>query len=534
MNLSQLLAKYSEFNEVNDDLFVYLDRLLENAFEIHKRTKVATAELRKLELQLTTRKQPGKSASPASSPVKKRKIRSTESSFSARKENVSAVVEDSHIFPCKSDPESSVGGWSVLEQNIIDPEESFFASSQSPHKKEALSVSSETARNNASNRVSSPVVAVKISPPQSKGKWEGSLLRKSMLGSSVTSVSSVDEIKASPAASSSPTVAGSKWASKKFPIDNTAAPKHEHTPISVKRFFSLCESPHRLRQTKLSFTETSVNRAIKKTVVSKKPIEDDSWMVDFVVPTPPSTEHKGKLARSWRNKKQSTMLPKADHSATVNKCALNLAADAITAKRASSHEVGLTDVDRTFYAGADGESKQLAASSLKTKIKPEPPSQLEHNTVTSDFSKPNKKDARLPNGVSNKDISDVVLVQPSSQESIISLRDSPAPDGDMASLKEQHGQHNQTFETAPNNSKTDIWDDPVNEVAPLQRSKSDQSSDDDALCVDCKKMFKFHKNRGRSDETIRFKLPKNCRSCRMFQLHHTPPDFWNPDFLPSQ
>ncbi|ETN64020.1 Papilin [Anopheles darlingi] len=536
MNLCQLLSKYSEFKEVNDDLFVYLDRLLENAFEIHNRTKVVTAELQRLELQLTARKQSGKVSSPASSPVKKRKIRSTESSFCARKENVSAV-DDSHIFPYKSDPESSVCGSSVLEQNIIaDSEESFFACSQSPHKKEALSVSSEASRNNVSNRVKSPVVAVKISPPQGKGKWEGNLLRKSVL-SSVAGASSLDEI--GPAASSSPTMASSKWTSKKFPIDKTIAPKQEHTPVSVKRFFSLCESPNRLRQTKLAFTESSANHASTKKEVSEKPIEDDSWMIDFVVPTPPSTGHKNKSTRNWKNRKQSTMVTKEDNSATVNKCGLSLTGDAIKAKAANISECrredDLADIDRTFCAGAESNSKQ-SSSNVTTKIKQEPPSQVAQTTGSSDSRKPNN-DNLLPNAISNEaDISEIELVQPSSQESIISVKDSQPSNDNLAALKEQHGLHNQTSEiscTAPNNFKTGIWDNPPKEVAQLKRSKSEQPSSD-PLCVDCKKLFKFHVNCGRPVETVRSKLPKNCRSCRMLQLHHTPPDFWNPDFLPSQ
>ncbi|XP_035789640.1 uncharacterized protein LOC118465457 [Anopheles albimanus] len=528
MNLTQLLSKYSEFKEVNVDLFVYLDRLLENAFEIHKRTTAAEAELRKFERQLTVWKQPGKASSPASSPVKKRKIRSTESSFSVRKENVSAV-DDSHIFPCKSDPESSVCGSSVLEQNILDSEESFFASTQSPQKREVLAVSSEASRNNASNRVSSPAVAVRISPPQSKGKWEGNLLRKSILGCSVATASAADEIGSSPAASSSPTIAGSKWASKKIAIDK--APKQEHTPVGVKRFFSLCESPNRLRQTKLAFTEAATNRAITKTVTPKKPIDDDSWMVDFVVPTPPSTGHKSKSIRNWKNKKQSTMVTKEDLSGTANKCAISLPGDATEANATSSRADGLSDIDRTFCAGAESNSRQ-PVSALTTKIKQEPPSQVAPITAFSESTKPNK-DAPLSDVVSNEDISAIVLVHPSSQESIISLRDSQSSNDDMAALKEQHRQHNQTSETAPNNSKTDSWDNAPKEVAHLRRSRSEQPSGD-LLCVDCKSLFNFHKTCGKPVETIRLKLPKNCRSCRMFQLHHTPPDFWNPDFLPSQ
>uniref|UniRef100_A0A2M4ARR0 Papilin n=2 Tax=Anopheles triannulatus TaxID=58253 RepID=A0A2M4ARR0_9DIPT len=530
MNLCQLLSKYSEFKEVHDDLFVYLDRLLENAFEIHKRTKVAVAELRELERQLTARKQSGKASSPASSPVKKRKIRSTEFSFCALKENVSAV-DDSRIFPCKSDPESSVCGSSVLEQNILDSEESFFALSQSPHKKEALSVSSEPSRNNVSNRVLSPVVAVKISPPKGKGKWEGNLLRKSMLGSSVAS--SGNEIGTSPAASSSPAVADSKWTSKKLHIDKTIVHKHDHTPVSVKRFFSLCESPNRLRQTKLAFSESYANHAITKTAVSKKPIEDDSWMHDFVVPTPPSTGPKGKLARSWKNKKQSTMVAKEENTATANKCAVSLVGThAIQAKAASSCEEGLADNDRTFCAGAESNSKQ-PSSVLTTNIKQEPPSQVAQTTASSDSSKPNKN-VPLPNVVSNEaDITGVVLVPPSSQESIISLRDSQPSNDDLAAVKEQHEPTNPISETAPDSLQTGIWNTAPKEVSHLRRSRSERPSGD-LLCVDCKKMLKFHVNSGRPVDAVRTKLPKNCRSCRMFQQHHTPPDFWNPDFLPSQ
>ncbi|XP_058065031.1 uncharacterized protein LOC131214714 [Anopheles bellator] len=145
-NLCDLVLKYESFSNVDDDLFAYIDRILENAWEIHQRHDRATIELQKLEQQLPVQRERQaiwlEQANITVSPIRKRKRRSIDALLSARKENVSAV-DDSTFFPNKSDPEASLVATPVLEQNIIDSEESFFALSQSPSKREPLSSKNE-------------------------------------------------------------------------------------------------------------------------------------------------------------------------------------------------------------------------------------------------------------------------------------------------------------------------------------------------------------------------------------------------------
>uniref|UniRef100_A0A182PNY2 Uncharacterized protein n=1 Tax=Anopheles epiroticus TaxID=199890 RepID=A0A182PNY2_9DIPT len=129
VNLCTLLLKYDNFSQVEDDIFIYIDRVLEIAFEIHKKQQAAKRELESFENQLAEKQKQLERYEPrvSRSPVKKRKVHSLDSPFSAHKENVS-ILEDSTIFPYKSDSDVSA----KLEQNILDSEEPLFALTQSP------------------------------------------------------------------------------------------------------------------------------------------------------------------------------------------------------------------------------------------------------------------------------------------------------------------------------------------------------------------------------------------------------------------
>ncbi|EAA13190.3 AGAP004803-PA [Anopheles gambiae str. PEST] len=129
VNLCNLLLKYDHFSKVEDDIFIYIDRVLENASEIYVRQQKAKRELECLEDQLAEKqKQSNRCVLPVPrSPVKRRKVQSLDSPLSAQKENVS-ILEDSTIFPNKSDSDVSA----KLELNILDSEEPFFALTQSP------------------------------------------------------------------------------------------------------------------------------------------------------------------------------------------------------------------------------------------------------------------------------------------------------------------------------------------------------------------------------------------------------------------
>ncbi|XP_058055352.1 uncharacterized protein LOC131206701 [Anopheles bellator] len=522
-NLCDLVLKYKSFSNVDDDLFAYIDRILENAWEIHQRHDRATIELQKLEQQLPVQRERQaiwlEQANITVSPVRKRKRRSIDASLSARKENVSAV-DDSTFFPNKSDPEASLVATSVLEQNIIDSEESFFALSQSPSKREPLSSKNE------------------CFPDRSPAKHlyerkNGSILRESKLDARVAVRKTIDEKSPQLAATTSATTTGSKWTVKKD--DKAIVSKLEQSSTTVKSLRSPLHGRSRLRQTKLVFLEHS-NQGVRAKNGGKE-TEEEVSMNDFIVPTPPSSAHKSKCVRSFRMKKESAsngMQPisrsnsKIDRS-TTDKCFNDT-------RKTSTHTCG-DDIDRTFCAGIESCSDFQAQ-----KIKQEPPTQ------------PNNKPCvfRTIENVSHawncaaeekNDTSDIILVPPPSQESVVCVMESQASKKDLliAALKEERSRRIEDTGSRPLDIATDFndkWKEPeaatTKTGTPMKNSTPVQASAAKQLCIDCKKLFQFHMTSGKSAETVLSKLPRNCRSCRMAQLHNTPPDFWHPDFLPTQ
>ncbi|KFB46939.1 AGAP004803-PA-like protein [Anopheles sinensis] len=210
VNLCNLLVKYSHFSKVDDDVFVYIDRILESAYEIYNKQQKAKSEIDYLNKQLEEKRHRMveiAERSPSKASAKKRKVRSVDSSFTELKENVS-MLEDSHIFPYKSDPETSTAAASILEQNIIDSEESFFALTQSPPRKDmpACINSSESeqpaqqAINTCSTNVSKP---------------SGNILRPSRLSNESPSPNPALRMEPKSSGSSTPKAASGKWTAKK-------------------------------------------------------------------------------------------------------------------------------------------------------------------------------------------------------------------------------------------------------------------------------------------------------------------------------
>ncbi|XP_052861080.1 uncharacterized protein LOC128268104 [Anopheles cruzii] len=522
-NLCDLVLKYKPFSNVDDDLFAYIDRILENAWEIHQRHERAMIGLEKLEQQLRVRTERQairfEQGNITISPVKKRKRRSIDAPLSARKENVFAV-DDSTFFPNKSDPEASLVATSVLEQNIIDSEESFFALSQSPPKREPLS------SKNACFSDRSPAKHL------FEGKWNRRILRESKLDPSISARKSIDEKSPQRAAMTSASTSGTKWTVKK---DDTAiVSKLEQGSTTGKSFRSPLHGRSRLRQTKLVFPEHSNQRVRSKK--DGKATEEEASLSDFVVPTPPVSAHKSKCMRSIRMK-ESTSNGMQSISRSKSKNDRPITDKCFNDTEKTSIQTCGDDIDRTFCAGIEGFSDFQAQ-----KIKQESTTRPNHKPCLFKSIKNVSHEWNCPAEEKN-DTSDVILVQPPSQESVVCVMESQASKKDLliAALKEERSKRIEDTGSRPLDIATDVndkWKEPeattTKAVTPVKDSTSEKALATKKLCIDCKKFFQFHMTSGKSAETVLSKLPRNCRSCRMAQLHSTPPDFWHPDFLPTQ
>ncbi|XP_058120332.1 uncharacterized protein LOC131291382 [Anopheles ziemanni] len=518
VNLCNLLVKYSHFSKVDDDVFVYIDRILENAYEIHNKQHKAKIEIDYLNKQLEEKRHRTAEIaerSPSKALAKKRKVRSVDASYSELKENIS-VLEDSRIIAYKSDPETSTTAASILEQNIIDSEESFFALTQSPPRKDLpeclnTSASEQTAQqamNTCSTNVSKPL---------------GNILRASRLSNEFPSPDPALRMEQKSTGSSTPKGASGKWTSKKQNVTK-GTPKTEQTPVTLKRFHSLLEG-NRLRQTKLYFADPE-KPSVKKTVAELS-TSDETLMNDFVIPTPPSASNRSKFLRSLRMKKQSTLIEgAAGQDRPVQRSNTMVNESKMKGGNPQTANDDDYDIDQTFCSGAE--------------IKKEPMTQPKSAKLKHPMAK--REDIAIQSTDINyvdEDSPGVVIVPPK-EETIISIAESQPPENGlfMGTLHDVRAKWKDADAFGQSIITAKIKRDKKGMLPTLGATVQPQCATfgriPQGLCSECSKLYHFHTSCGVSDDTARSKLPRGCRSCRLAQLHSTPPGFWDPDFLPTQ
>ncbi|XP_053665803.1 uncharacterized protein LOC128714947 [Anopheles marshallii] len=528
VNLCSLLLKYNNFSKVEDDIFLYIDRILENAFEIHKKHAEANKQLAALDEQIADKQKylPNICVNlhNSQSPIKKRKVQSLDSSLSACKENVS-ILEDSTFFPHKSDSDVS----SKLEQNIIDSDEPFFALTQTPPSPAPPVRDALSPQNHLSAKLSTARTKLLFGDEIKSPK---KIIRESKFGNRLYAAEASPGFGVKPSGPSTvtPTSTG-KWTGKKGKLEDNSSV--EHTPTGLKRFHSLNDGNQRFRQAKLNFprqNKHSPGNELDQTV-------NDTLFSDFVVPTPPSVANKSKMLRSLRMRKQSSMISKGQNVRSAAKASSLATASTTTSddcKRDLSQE---EDINQTYCSGV--ESIHHITTDLSVKIKQEPKSQQGKQRPAikrTDFAMNQQR-------ISNEDSesNEIILVRTPSQQSIITVVESQ--------------QENDEFITELHNEQAKRMREPAGKGMNSVLSNNIQRTNHDfgggpsggnnhqynrsfeqlraALCNDCMKLYKFHTARGISNDAALSKLTRNCRGCRMAQLHHTPPGFWDPDFLPT-
>uniref|UniRef100_A0A182WCQ5 Uncharacterized protein n=1 Tax=Anopheles minimus TaxID=112268 RepID=A0A182WCQ5_9DIPT len=535
VNLCSLLLKYNNFSQVEDDIFLYIDRILENAFEIHKKQTEANKELASLEALIAEKQkclQASVSTRGSRTPVKKRKVQSLDSSRSACKENAS-ILEDSSFFPHKSDSDVS----SMFDQNIIDSDEPFFALTQTPPPpvrpvRQALSPRNEP----SSNKPSTEVRAVKLLFGD-EIKSPKKIIRESRFVKRLTAVESSPGIEKKPTVLSTvPPTSNGKWTGKKSK-GNIESPKSaEHTPTGLKRFHSLTDSNQRFRQAKLNFPRQN------KRSPGHEPeqVVNDTLFSDFVVPTPPSVASKSKFLKSLRMKKQSTMISKGQSEKSAAKETYSTAASSTAngeCNQAHHDDEDEDDINQTYCSGI--ESINRIVKDLSVKVKQEPDSQL--NNKRNAIKRHDHVANQQWNSRDDSETNEVIFVGPPSQQSIVTVVESQNENDKF--ISELHNEQAKRVKAETGLGISSIPSNNVQRTNHEYRAPSGGAINHpynrnmeylgEGLCNDCMKLFKFHTTRGVSNDAARTKLPRNCRSCRMAQLHHTPPGFWDPDFLPT-
>lgn len=520
VNLCNLLVKYSHFSKVDDDVFVYIDHILQNAYEIHSKQNEARSEIEYLNQQLEEKRHRMveiAERSPTKASAKKRKIRSVDASLSELKENVS-IMEDSRIFPYKSDPETSTAGASILEQNIIDSEESFFALTQSPPRKDLPAGINSSGVSEQSAQQATNTCSANVSKPL------GNILRASRLSNESSSPDPALRMEPKSTGSSTPKAVSGKWTSKKQ-NGTKGTPKAEQTPVTLKRFHSLLEG-NRLRQTKLNFADPE-KPPVKKTV-PELTTNDETLMNDFVIPTPPSASNRSKFLRSLRMKKQSTLIEgAADRDRSVQKSCTMVNENKAKSDNPQTANDDDYDIDQTFCPGAEIKKEPLT--------QPKPPQPQPHPMDK-------REDIAIQttdDPYADEDSPGVIIVPPK-EETIISIAESQPPGNglcrgtlhDVRAKWKDADAFGQSIITAK--IKRDKKGILPTLGATVQPQYATFGRTPQGLCSECSKLYHFHTSCGVSDDMALSKLPRGCRSCRLAQLHSTPPGFWDPDFIPTQ
>ncbi|XP_055625554.1 uncharacterized protein LOC129768139 isoform X2 [Toxorhynchites rutilus septentrionalis] len=269
------------------------------------------------------------------------------------------------------------------------------------------------------------------------------------------------------------------------------------TPTNVKHESTLLNKT-RLRQTKLRFPDDTSKRATD---------DDETFCSDFVVPSPTSFSGS-RFLKSVKKKEQSSLVADNTHSERVE-------------TELTKPDEDDFDIDQTYFSEAE---KVMNPSRPKT----EPLSQSKSKTFVKESVL--EKETQQP----DLDTSSVLLVKRPSQEEIISIEETQPDNNDlfMAAIKEEHRKEQQARQSVLNIMGPPRA--PMKLEFPFKRDKSPARKPTERRCTECTKHYQFLLNRGMAPDAIQYKLPRNCRECRIAQLHETPPGFWNPGFSPTQ
>nr|XP_029720902.1 transcriptional regulator ATRX homolog [Aedes albopictus] len=475
---------------------------------------------------------------PSPSPHKRRKAQSFDSPSSV------TVVQKEETPRNRSNPEVS---GSALDQNIDnlpDTEDSFFALTQSPSRREPLSPVKAPEENVPKTPPKRDPVRVELFGGQEEGKPAGGdkKKRKSMLSLSRFSSSFETSPETSkqaallplrqklttPKPKSSeqenvvpPPVAG-KWTAKKTTpgsvgrMDST----FRKTPTGSSKKGGSLLNRTRMRQTKLKFQDC-MNKSFADD-------DDETYFDEFVVPSPTSaTAFSGsRFLKSAKKKEQSTLIapPKSKTKDTPGDEDF--------------------DIDQTYFSEAEKDLTRLkTAAPSASRIKVEPLTQKKSPPKCAEPSPVLAKDTQDPDSTSS-----VIFVKPPSQDEIITIEETQPKKEDlfMKAIREERRKED--------NSRLSVLN--VMGPPPKREVKKEEifaaKSDFNVLrkptmkvplvpaiaeprrCFDCTRQFKFLLNCGQPADVARNKLPMHCRECRLAQLHDTPPGFWNPEFTPTQ
>ncbi|XP_001660841.2 muscle M-line assembly protein unc-89 [Aedes aegypti] len=463
------------------------------------------------------------------SPHKRRKAQSFDSPSSA------TVIRKKETPRNRSNPEVSA---SILDQNIDfpDTEDSFFALTQSPSRREPLSpvkIQLENVPKTPPKKDPVRVDECKVAGSDKK-KAKKSILSLSRFSSSFeTSPETSKQAAMLPMRQklATPKPKGQeqenlmppvgKWTAKKTTPGSSGGKMDismRKTPTSSSKKDGSLLNRTRMRQTKLKFPDC-MNKSFAD--------DDETYFEEFVVPSPTSTTALSgtRFLKSAKKKEQSTLI----------------APPKFKARDTPGDED--FDIDQTYFSEAEkglSRSKQFAHP-----VQPAPRIKLEPFTQKKSPSKSSKPSPVLAKDSQDSDTSSVLYVKPPSQDEIITIEETQPNKTDlfMKAIREERRKEDDARKSVLNvmgPSKRDIKKEelipPRSDFNLLRKPllKMPPAVPNERRCSDCTRQFQHLLNCGHSTDVARSKLPQNCRECRLAQLHETPPGFWNPEFTPTQ
>lgn len=258
--------------------------------------------------------------------------------------------------------------------------------------------------------------------------------------------------------------------------------------------------------------------------------EDETYFDDFVVPSPTSATllSATRFLKSAKKKEQSSLI--AGHH--VTKPATKKKSESPTTKKREIPDKDDEDfdIDQTYFSEAE---KDLTRSKpfVHPRVKAEPLTQPKSkSSILASESQP------------DQDTSSVLFVKPVSQDEVITIEETQPSKKDlfMDAIREERRKEEGTRLSVLNVMgpvKRDVKQEslfPVKSDLTMLKKPTPLTIPNARRCTECTKQYQFLLNCGLPPEVVRSKLPRNCRGCRLEQLHETPPSFWNPEFSPTQ
>ncbi|XP_065090081.1 uncharacterized protein LOC135711226 [Ochlerotatus camptorhynchus] len=541
-----LIEKYEEHRKVHQKFLRLFNNIIETALCMQPLVSDVNTGYDDILKLLKTQSKPEPTSTPPAPPHKRRKAHSFDSP--------STVVrtDDSPALRNRSDPEVSA---SVLDQNINlpDSEDSFFALTQSPSR-EPLSPKGPTSCLEENVPRTPPKregwFKTDLFSGQDDGSKTGEVEKKKKKGAlSLSRFSS--SFKMSPETSKQAELlpVRQKLATPKpkavMEQENVAPPvgkwtAKKTTPGSARRIdSSMRKTPTsstkqgnsllnrtRLRQTKLKFPD-SLNKSMTD--------EDETFFDEFVVPSPTSATvlSATRFLKSAKKKEQSSLIASHNVAKTTEK-----KSEPVTTKiKEIPDNDDDFDIDQTYFSEAE---KDLTRS--KPFARPfVPPPRVKVESVT-------QKKPKAPMLVGEtqsdqeSDTSSIMFVKPISQEEVITIEETQPSKKDlfMEAIREERRKEESARLSVLNVMGPVKRDDKQESLFPVKSDLSvlkkpmPSTIPNERRCTECTKQYQFLLNRGLPPDVACRKLPRSCRECRLAQLHETPPDFWNPEFTPTQ